>query len=289
MKPLTVIENAISYIEENLEKPLSVSEIAHQSGYSNFYFQRLFSAICNISVGEYIRFRKMTLAAEDLLNSDMRIIDTAYKYGYETPESFTKAFNRYHGISPSKLRQQDIQIKKFSRIYPTSTIKDMLELSVTLKKLPAFNLIGISKQFPLTESIFRNDIPEFWNQCHANNTIHSLFQLSDSSQPFQGLAACCMDTESNTSMNYMIGICNHEIKQENMLHIPELSWLIFKGTGKLPQVIQQAWHQICTDFFPASEFSPYGNYELEIYPTYEMNTPTYSFELWVPVKEREKE
>lgn len=231
MKPLTVIENAISYIEENLEKPLSVSEIAHQSGYSNFYFQRLFSAICNISVGEYIRFRKMTLAAEDLLNSDMRIIDTAYKYGYETPESFTKAFNRYHGISPSKLRQQDIQIKKFSRIYPISIIKDMLELSVTLKKLPAFNLIGISKQFPLTESIFRNDIPEFWNQCHANNTIHSLFQLSDSSQPFQGLAACCMDTESNTSMNYMIGICNHEIKQENMLHIPELSWPIFKGTG----------------------------------------------------------
>lgn len=289
MKPLTVIENAISYIEENLDKPLSINEIAYQSGYSNFYFQRLFSAICNISVGEYIRCRKMTLAAADLLSSNIRIIDIAYKYGYETPESFTKAFNRYHGISPSKLRQQGIQTKQCLRIYPSATIKDKLDLTVTLKKLSAFSLIGISKQFPLTETIFRDDIPEFWNQCQTDNTIHSLFQYSDSSQPFQGIAACCMDAETNSSMNYMIGVCNQEINQEDVLHIPELNWLIFSGKGQLPQVIQQAWHQIHTDFFPTSDFSLYGNYDLEIYPTNDMNEPTYSFELWVPVKEREKE
>lgn len=290
MNTLKVIENAVSYIEDNLDKPLSVSEIAYQSGYSNYYFQRLFSAVCNVSVGEYIRCRKMTLAAVDLLNSKMRIIDAAYKYGYETPESFTKAFNRYHGISPSKLRQQGQLTKQFLRIYPSANLKDKLDLSVTLKKYPAFRLIGISTQFPLTETIFRDDIPKFWDQCLEDDTIYKLIQASDSSQPFQGLAACCIEADTKTSMNYMIGVSNNSIKQSDMtvLQIPELNWLIFKGTGKLPQVIQQAWHQICTDYLPASNFDPYGNFELEIYPTYEMNVPLYPFELWVPVKESEK-
>lgn len=291
MDPLMIIENTVSYIEKNLEKPLSISEIAHQSGYSEYYFQHLFSAVCKVSVGEYIRCRKMTLAADDLLNSSIKIIDAAYKYGYETPESFTKAFNRYHGISPSKLRQQGQSIKKFSRIYPAANMENKLELNVELKKLPAFHLTGINAQFPLTESIFRDDIPNFWNQCQKDNTIHSLFLSSNSNQPFKGIAACCMDAGNDSMMNYMIGVSHHGIKQQYtaLLTIPELKWLTFKGTGRLPQVIQQAWHQIYTDFFPVSEFIPYGTYDLEIYPTYEMNTASYSFEIWVPVKEREKE
>lgn len=287
MNALAIIENAVNYIEKNLETSLTVSEIAHQSGYSEFYFQRLFSVICNISVGEYIRCRRMTLAADDLLNSSLRIIDIAYKYGYETPESFTKAFHRFHGISPSKLRQQAASAKKFSRIYPAVHTKDKLDLSIELKKLPAFRFTGLSAEFPLTESIFRDDIPAFWDQCHDNDSIHSFFQYAESSQPFQGIAACCMEAETNTSMNYMIGTCNNQMNMDTFIEIPELNWLTFKGTGKLPEVIQLAWHQIYTDYFPSSPYHPYGRFELEIYPTYDMNTPFYAFEIWVPIKESE--
>ena len=116
MSTLSAIEYAVCYIEDHLADALSISDLAKRSGYSEFYFQRLFSAVCEVSAGEYIRSRRMSMAAAELLNSDCRITELAYKYGYETPESFTKAFHRFHGASPSEIRQQKQPAKRFARI-----------------------------------------------------------------------------------------------------------------------------------------------------------------------------
>ena len=95
------IQNALTYIEANLTGDLEVRDIAKQAYLSAFYFQRIFGALCGISVGEYIRFRRLTLAGEELTSSDAKVIDVAAKYGYESPDSFNRAFQRFHGVSPS--------------------------------------------------------------------------------------------------------------------------------------------------------------------------------------------
>ena len=283
MSTLSAIEYAVCYIEDHLADALSISDLAKRSGYSEFYFQRLFSAVCEVSAGEYIRSRRMSMAAAELLNSDCRITVLAYKYGYETPESFTKAFHRFHGASPSEIRQQKQPAKRFARIIVSHSTAP-LAFHVIKRQRPSFTLFGTSCRFPISESIYRDDIPQFWKQCEKDQTLLTLMNFSADTF-LNGIAACCLAADQS-HLNYLIGSASDAcpINSES-IEIPALTWLCFKGSGQLPQVIQQAWHQIYTDYFPASNFEPLGNYDLEIYPDKQMNQSAYPFEIWVAIKE----
>ncbi len=283
MSTLSAIEYAVCYIEDHLADALSISDLAKRSGYSEFYFQRLFSAVCEVSAGEYIRSRRMSMAAAELLNSDCRITELAYKYGYETPESFTKAFHRFHGASPSEIRQQKQPAKRFARIIVSHSTAP-LAFHVIKRQRPSFTLFGTSCRFPISESIYRDDIPHFWKQCEKDQTLQTLMNFSADTF-LNGIAACCLAADQS-HLNYLIGSASDAcpINSES-IEIPALTWLCFKGSGQLPQVIQQAWRQIYTDYFPASNFEPLGNYDLEIYPDKQMEQSAYPFEIWVAIKE----
>lgn len=108
------MRNAITYIEENITKDISADDIAAKAYVSTFYFQKAFSLLCGYTVGEYIRFRRLALAGSELAITDARIIDIALKYGYDSPDSFTKAFVRFHGVSPSAVRRDGALIKSFA-------------------------------------------------------------------------------------------------------------------------------------------------------------------------------
>ena len=110
------IQNALRYVEENLSGDLDIREIAKRACVSPFYFQRIFSALCGISIGEYIRRRRLTLAGEELTNSDDKVIDIAAKYGYDSPDSFNRAFQRFHGISPSAARKTGAPLRAYAPV-----------------------------------------------------------------------------------------------------------------------------------------------------------------------------
>ena len=95
------IQNALAYIEANLTEELDIRDIAKQAALSPYYFQRIFSALCGVGVGEYIRSRRLALAGEELSRTNARVIDIAAKYGYDSPDSFARAFQRFHGVTPS--------------------------------------------------------------------------------------------------------------------------------------------------------------------------------------------
>lgn len=116
------IQKAIDYIEDNILNSLKLDEIASQAFMASHNFQRHFSIVCGISIGDYIRYRRLTLAGIEIKASNSKIIDIAFKYRYETPESFSRAFSRFHNISPMMARKQG-EIKTFARI----TIKSILE------------------------------------------------------------------------------------------------------------------------------------------------------------------
>jgi AraC family transcriptional regulator len=116
MEWITGIQNAINYIEDHITEELNYEQIAKESFSSSFHFQRVFSILCGYTLGEYIRNRRLTLAGAELANTHEKIIDVALKYGYETPESFTKAFQKFHGITPSQARGSGAMLKSFSRL-----------------------------------------------------------------------------------------------------------------------------------------------------------------------------
>lgn len=99
------IQKAIEYIEKNITEDITIDSIAKQANVSSFHFQRTFAILTEITVGDYIRRRRLTLAGEELLTTDAKIIDIAYKYGYDTPEAFSKTFRRQHKVSPSEVRK----------------------------------------------------------------------------------------------------------------------------------------------------------------------------------------
>ena len=104
MEWLTGIRTAIDYMEKHLEDDISAQDVADQVFLSPFFLQRGFSLMTGFGIGEYLRNRRLYQAALDLRETEDRVIDIAFRYCYETPESFTKAFSRFHGATPSQVR-----------------------------------------------------------------------------------------------------------------------------------------------------------------------------------------
>ena len=132
-------QESINFIEENLASHLEIEDIAGVAALSSFYYQRIFGAMCGMSVGEYIRARRMTLAAQELSSTDAKVIDVALKYGYDSPDSFAKAFQRFHGIAPSKAREPGAPLKSFAPLHIKISLEGgkMLDYRI-VEKVPDF-------------------------------------------------------------------------------------------------------------------------------------------------------
>ena len=141
------IQNAINYIEEHLTQELDYEAIARESFSSPFHFQRCFSILCGYTLGEYIRNRRLTLAGAELSNTREKIIDVAYKYGYENPESFAKAFQKFHGITPSQARGGGVTLRSFSRLSIKVTLEGGSMMNYRMEEKPPMLLTGYKRRF----------------------------------------------------------------------------------------------------------------------------------------------
>lgn len=144
---ITGIQNAINYIEEHITEELDYEQIARESFSSSFHFQRVFSILCGYTLGEYIRLRRLTLAGTELASSRERVIDVAFKYGYDTPESFAKAFQKFHGITPSQARSYGAELKSFSRLSIKVSLEGGNVMNYRIEEKPAMLLTGYKRRF----------------------------------------------------------------------------------------------------------------------------------------------
>lgn len=141
------IQNAINYIEDHIMEELDYQRIARESFSSPFHFQRVFSILCGYTLGEYIRNRRLTLAGTELANTREKVIDVAYKYGYDSPESFTKAFQKFHGITPSQARSGGVMLKSFSRLSIQVSLEGGSIMNYKIEEKPAMLLTGYKRRF----------------------------------------------------------------------------------------------------------------------------------------------
>ena len=161
MEWLTCIKSSIDYIESHIKENISVEDVANNSFVSSYYLQVGFQIMTGYSIGEYIRNRKLYLAAIDLKNNN-KIIDVALDYGYETPESFTKAFKRFHGFNPSQIKKY--KIKRFDPLTIDIQIKggEVMDINYKVTDMFPLKLIGFVKEFDMETSYEK--IPKFWDE-----------------------------------------------------------------------------------------------------------------------------
>ena len=143
----TQIQNAVDYIEMNLTEKIDIKLLAAQNFSSVYHFQRVFTIFTGYTLGQYIRFRRMTLAGADLAAGNEKVINIALKYGYENPDSFTKTFKKFHGILPSLVQEQREMLKIFPKINLDTLLESEQKMMYRIEEKKAIHITGYSSHF----------------------------------------------------------------------------------------------------------------------------------------------
>lgn len=285
---ITGISKAIDYIEEHITEPTDYARAAKEACSSPFNFQRVFALLCGYTLGDYVRMRRLTLAGEALLSTDAKVIDVALKYGYDSPESFSRAFTRFHGVSPSAVRK-GAAIRSFSRICVKLILTGGNIMEYRIEKKQAAKIICRRREFTKPGDDYTNrEIPEFWNECGRDGSIQKLCGYIKDSAQFKGLLGVCFSTEmTDSGFPYGIGAeydGESDPQDFEIVEIPAYTYAVFTVRGRMPDAFRETYRKICTEFFPQSGYE-YGNgVEIEAYPSADVQNPDYTCEIWIAVK-----
>lgn len=281
---IRAISEAIDYIENNITEDLHVKDIADRVNISPFYFQKGFSMLCGYTVGKYMQMRRLSLAGSELLTSDIKIIDLALKYGYDSPDSFTKAFIRFHGSTPTEVRKQGAVIRSFAPLRISFSLEGGTVMEYRIEEKPAFKVMGVSQMFSYESA--NTDIPAFWDTMY----------VKAEKKPVMGMYGICYDEEmKGDSFRYMIADdFDSDAAKEGKLEVQEISahmWAIFPCRGPMPLPLQEVNRRIFAEWLPQNKYEIAEGYNIEYYSNladYEkgMQDPEYYAEVWIPVKER---
>lgn len=286
------IQRAIDYTEEHLTEEIDYDAAAGEACSSAFHFQRVFSIMCGFTLGDYIRMRRLTLAADDLINSDEKVIDIALKYGYETPESFSRAFSRFHGITPTEARRGGT-VKSFSQLSVKLILTGGSTMEYRIEEMNAFKVICRREQIRKPEDVTATaDISKFWRKCNTDHTTERICRYFPEKPRLGGLLGICfsLDIDGNV-FPYGIGVeyDGRPVTDADLeiVDIPAYTYAVFTCRGAMPDAFVKTYKQIVSEFFPQSERYEYaGGIELEVYPSDKTDDPNYTCEIWIAVNEK---
>ncbi len=282
MNWLSSFNETLDFIEDNIFMDIDTNCIEKISYTSFHHFNRMFLILSGISLKEYIRKRRLTLAGNDVLSSNEKVIDIALKYLYQTPESFSKAFKRFHGMSPSDARKRNGPIKTFPKLSFQLTIQGGKEMEYEITKKGNLNFKGYEIDVTTVDGKNFEIIPKFWQEVMTDGRFGNLIQKADD----LGIVGICYDwkLESNT-FKYMIAVrTNEEVIGATNVSFEDDVFASFKAVGKLPESIQRTAKYIYSEWFPSVNYEHSAGPELEIYPTGNTDSEDYVSYYLVPVK-----
>ena len=275
------LNQAIIYIEEHLKDDIDYGQLAKIACCSSYHFQRMFSYMAGIPLSEYIRRRKMSLAAVDLQSGDKKIIEVAGEYGYQSPTAFNRAFQSVHGIAPSAVKNEGVSIKSFPPISFRITVKGVEEMNYRIEKKDSFRIIGISQ--PLDKEIENNFavVPKMWQNAAVDGTIQRLAGLMDTAPMGLLGVSACNDAEQ---WKYFIAVSSTKQDADFEEYIvPAATWAIFTGSGTNLS-IQELEQRIVTEWLPTSGYEYANAPDIEVYLNPDPENAQY--EVWIPVKRK---
>ena len=278
------ISRAIEYIEKNLKEDLSIEDIASYSHISSFYFQKGFSIICGYGIGEYIKNRRLSCAGKEVLNTNKKIIDIAMEYGYDSQDSFTKAFKRFHGFTPTEVRNGGVTIKDFAPLKVNLILKGGYTMEYKIVEKDSFKIIGLKDTFKYETA--EQDVPKLWKKFFMKTIFNKI----------NAKYAVNIDTTlGSDKFEYVIGddYNNNKIPKDfEVIEIPKLTWAIFPCVGKASETIQDINQKIFKEWLPNSnEYEIAEGYNIEYYSNPKdfkkgVDDEKYYCEVWIPVKKK---
>ncbi len=276
------LNESIKYIEEHLTDEIDYGQLGRIACCSAYHYQRMFTYMAGITLAEYIRRRKMSLAAVDLQGGDMKILDVAEKYGYRSPTAFNRAFQSFHGIAPSLVKNEGVSVKSFSPIVFRIAVKGAKEMNYRIETKEAFRIIGVSA--PLDKEIENNFlvVPKMWEDAVAKGTIQKLSGMMDT--PPMGLlgVSVCNDREQ---WKYFIAVSSTKAGEEfEEYTIPASTWAIFPGSGT-NESLQELERRIIAEWLPASGYEYADAPDIEVYLNPDPQNAQY--EVWIPVMKKQ--
>lgn len=282
MNQISNFNKTLEYLEECLDGTIDERKIKFISGYSYPLFSRVFSIISGITLSDYLRYRKLTKAAIEIANSDDKIIDIAIKYGYDSHNSFTIAFKKFHNVTPSEIRK-GYKYKIFSPVHFSLNIEGGNKMDVKIEKKKAFSIAGLSTKISI-KSKDGDTIPMLWEDLIGREKAD--FWSSLGNGQYYG---ACFDFKSEDDLSYMAGF---DLKDKNItenrgleiLVIPEADYAIIKLKGKVPDCIHNGWKYVMGTFLPENGLKHAGTPDLEVYTRGDMSSEEYEMQLWIPVE-----
>jgi len=291
MDSLSNMNKAMEYIEEHLTEDIDYSEISKIACCSEYHFKRMFSFLSGVGLSEYIRRRRLTLAALDLKDKSLRIIDVAVRYGYDSADSFSRAFHSIHGILPSDVRNSNIQLKAYPRMAFQLSIKGGCEMNYRIVEKGPFKIVGFKKRVPISFNGINPEIaqmtelltPEIIKQLKALSNVEPTGIISASTNFSEGRM------EEKGELDHYIGVATSSDKtaEFDVLKVEDSTWAVFESIGPFPETLQNVWGRIYSEWFPSSGYEAAPGPEILWNESPDIGNPKYRSEIWIPVKKKD--
>jgi AraC family transcriptional regulator len=290
MDMLEKMNQAVDYIEDHLMENISEKELAKIHLSSGYHFKRMFTFLAGVSVSEYIRRRRLSLAALELQKNNLRVIDIAVKYGYTSADSFTRAFFQQHGILPSKVRQQDTSIVTYPRIAFHFTIQGGEAMNVRIVEKEHFKIVGTMKRVSI---VFEGVNPEIaamaeqltekdYETLKGFSTIEPYGIINASTNFSEGRM------EEQGELDHYIGVVapiETETKYDE-LTVESGTWAVFEAIGSFPEALQDVWGRIYSEWFPTSGYEAIDGPEILWTESADTENPNVKSEIWISVEQK---
>ena len=277
MNYIKEMQKAIDYIEINLDKDINFEKIAKEVGMSSFYFHRIFTAIIGVSPTAYIRNRRLTLAAQEISKNDENLLDIALKYGFESHESFSRAFKNFHGIVPKLAKSNGNELKNFGKANIDFEINTNRLLSYRMENKDVIIMEAIFRRFNLDN---KEEISKYWEAVKSDGTLKL---ISDNYS--KNVMGICIGTQGVFEYKYGIGReieekekLENNIKME-IIKIPKSKWVVFKCEGQDSKTINELWTRIYKEYFITTSYRQSMDIDFELYD--DKNT-----EIWIPISKK---
>jgi AraC family transcriptional regulator len=277
---LSRMNRVLDYIEERLQAEIDYEAIASISCTSGDLFQRMFSNFTEVSLGEYIRRRRLSEAAFDLRDKNSSVTEVALDYGYESSDAFAYAFKKQHGITPSEVKRNDVTLARYPRLSFQIIVKGNEPMKYRIVEKAAFKVVGKSLITTQEKNLSLQVIPNFWAKAHRHGLIEKICPFSLE----EAVLGVCYDGKPDGTFSYMIGVvASSTSKDLEILKIPAATWAVFESVGPMPKAIQDVWKKVYQEFLPNSGYEHAMMPDFERYPSGNTADPKYYCEVWIPI------
>ncbi len=279
------LNQSVEYIESNPDRTIDMPTLSRIADCSPYHYQRMFSLIAEITLGEYIRKRRLTMAAYELQSSEASVMETALKYGYNSPTAFARAFSKFHGVTPGQAKKAGVPLKTYSKISFEIAVNGREELKYRIEKKQGFRFVGVK------ETVYNDGInnfirvPQMWEEAREKGMVEEIFKLSN--RKLWGVMGALANYTQDTVDYYIVATGDEVIPKDMVeLYVEEGLWVIFPCYGR--GNIQSVWKRIYGEWFPGAGYEHSGGVEIEWYSDGDLDAEDYLTEIWIPIREIKK-